>query len=68
MRKRRNRKATFSPAVVLPNHKNVAIYCRVSTAYETQLGSLDNQKIGLSEKVRNNPNWTLVRIYEDIQY
>ena len=67
MGKSRNRKITFIPAVVSPNHKNVAIYCRVSTAYETQEGSLDNQKIGLSEKVRNNPDWTLVRIYEDIQ-
>ena len=64
MGKSRNRKITFIPAVVSPNHKNVAIYCRVSTPYGTQEGSLDNQKIGLSEKVRNNPDGTLVRSYE----
>ena len=67
MRRSRNRKVELIPAIVLPNHKNVAIYCRVSTPYEIQEGSLDNQKNGLSEKVRNNPDWTLVRIYEDVQ-
>lgn len=67
MTTRRNRRIEFIPAIVSPNHKNVAIYCRVSTSNETQENSLDNQVKGLTEIVRQNEDWTLVRIYEDIQ-
>ena len=64
---RRNRKVIRIPAIISPNHRNVAIYCRVSTSEESQRDSLDNQVKGLTEIVRQNEDWTLVRVYEDIQ-
>jgi len=45
--------------------KRVAIYCRVSTGSDSQAGSLETQKNGLRQIVKNEPNWTLYRIYED---
>ena len=45
--------------------KRVAIYCRVSTTKDSQEESLAAQKYGLEQIVKNTPNWTLYRIYED---
>lgn len=65
--KRRNRRVKIIPAIISLNHRNVAIYCRVSTQEDSQQNSLDNQVQGLKEIVRQNEDWTLVRVYEDIQ-
>ena len=64
---RRNRKVTIIPAIVSPNRRKVAIYCRVSTQQDLQQNSLKNQVEGLKEIVRQNKDWALVRVYEDIQ-
>ena len=64
---RRNRKVTIIPAIVSPNRRKVAIYCRVSTQEDSQQNSLKNQVEGLKEIVRQNKDWALVRVYEDIQ-
>lgn len=45
--------------------KRVAIYCRVSTTKDSQEESLAAQKYGLQQIVKNNPDWTLYRVYED---
>lgn len=61
----RNRTVIRIPAIVPPNHRDIAIYCRVSTLYEVQEESLRNQKFGLTEVINRNPDWSLVRTYED---
>ena len=45
--------------------KRVAAYCRVSTDYDTQMGSYDNQVEMYMNKIANNPDWQLVDIYAD---
>lgn len=48
------------------NQKRVAIYCRVSTTRRSQEESLEAQKEGLQKVVKENPDWTLFKIYTDI--
>lgn len=50
------------PADITPNHKNIAIYCRVSTLYESQEESLQAQKAGSTEMIHRNPDWTLAAL------
>lgn len=45
--------------------KRVAAYCRVSTDSEEQLNSYETQKSAYTEKICNNPEWTLAGIYAD---
>lgn len=45
--------------------KRVAIYCRVSTTRGSQEESLEAQKNGLEEVIKNNTDWTLFKIYID---
>lgn len=47
------------------NQKRVAIYCRVSTTRASQEESLEVQKSGLEKQVKDNPDWTLFKIYID---
>lgn len=49
------------------NQKRVAIYCRVSTTRGPQEESLEAQKKGLQKIVKENANWTLFKIYTDIE-
>ncbi len=57
-------KITVIPAARQPE-KWVAIYCRVSTAYESQEESLDIQIATLKQVVAYNPKWKLYHIYTD---
>ena len=57
-------KITFIPAKK-KRDKRVAIYCRVSTNHYSQEESLEAQMEGLKEVVKNNPEWTLFKIYTD---
>ena len=43
----------------------VAAYCRVSTAEELQLGSLENQIINYTNRIRANTDWYFAGIYSD---
>jgi len=43
----------------------VAAYCRVSTTLEQQETSYEAQVTYYTEKIQNNPNWTLAGIYAD---
>lgn len=43
----------------------VAAYCRVSTKSDEQHTSYDTQVAVYTEKIRNEPGWTLVGIYAD---
>lgn len=43
----------------------VAAYCRVSTNDEDQLTSYENQLAYYTEKIMNEPNWTLVEVFAD---
>ena len=43
----------------------VAVYCRVSTKKDEQLGSYENQKAYYTEKIMANPNWTMADIFAD---
>lgn len=64
MPENRTKRVELRPATITYD-KKVVIYCRVSTKSEVQANSLETQKYGLSEKVKANPKWTLIRIYED---
>ncbi len=64
MPENRRKRVEYRPATITYD-KKVVIYCRVSTKSELQANSLETQKYGLSEKVKANPKWTLVDIYED---
>lgn len=44
---------------------NVAAYCRVSTRFDQQENSYENQVKYYSEKIASNPKWCLVGIYAD---
>lgn len=46
--------------------KRVAIYCRVSTTRGSQEESLESQKNGLEQVIKNNPDWTLFKTYIDM--
>ena len=43
----------------------VAAYCRVSTNSEEQLTSYENQLAYYTEKIMNNPSWTMVKVFAD---
>jgi DNA invertase Pin-like site-specific DNA recombinase len=43
----------------------VASYCRVSSAEELQLGSLENQIIHYTNYIRSNPDWYYAGVYSD---
>ena len=47
------------------NKLRVAAYCRVSTQQEDQLNSYEVQCRTYTEKINNEPGWTLVGIYAD---
>lgn len=64
--RRTNRRIQFIPAR-MTNQKRVAIYCRVSTTRCSQEESLEAQKNGLVKVVKENTNWTLVKVYSDTQ-
>lgn len=48
-----------------PIKLNVAGYCRVSTAEESQQGSFLSQELYLRSLIENNSDWKLVGIYKD---
>ena len=58
------------PKTILFSHKQeklrVAAYCRVSTNYPEQFGSLETQKSYFETIIRENPNWQFVKIYSDV--
>lgn len=64
MRNRRRKNIRVIP-VSKPKQKRVAIYCRVSTTRGSQEESLEAQKHGLKEVIKNNPDWTLFKTYTD---
>lgn len=45
--------------------KRVAAYCRVSTAQEAQLVSLETQKSHYEDYIGRNPDWELAGVYYD---
>ena len=45
--------------------KRVAAYARVSTDFEDQLNSFENQKRTYEEKIQENPKWEFVGLYSD---
>ncbi len=63
--------AVFIPAKKRPNAKDydgertVAVYARVSTNSEEQVSSMENQTRYYTEKIEDNPNWTMTKIYAD---
>lgn len=65
MRNRRRKNIRVIP-VSKPKQKRVAIYCRVSTTRGSQEKSLEAQKNGLEEVIKNNPDWTLFKTYTDM--
>ncbi|MEW8994437.1 recombinase family protein [Clostridium sp.] len=65
-RRNRRKNVRLIPAS-RPNQKRVAIYCRVSTMRGSQEESLEAQKSGLQNMVKDNPNWTLVKVYTDTE-
>lgn len=58
------------PKMIKYSHKQeklrIAAYCRVSTNYPEQLGSLEIQKSYFETMIRENPNWQFVKIYSDV--
>lgn len=63
-------KAIFYPAKPKPSildedHKEVAVYARVSTTSKEQTSSIENQTQYYTEKIAKNPNWSLQHIYSD---
>ena len=43
----------------------VAAYCRVSTPEEEQMNSYENQMEEFAEQIKQNPNYTLYKVYGD---
>ena len=64
MRNNRRKNVRLIPASI-SNQKRVAIYCRVSTTRGSQEESLETQKNGLQKMVKDNPDWTLFKVYTD---
>ena len=50
---------------VQKKHLRVAAYCRVSTNSKEQLTSYENQLAHYTEKIMNDPNWTMVKVFAD---
>lgn len=59
-----NPKVSIIPVTRQPR-KKVAIYCRVSTTYESQDESLEIQVKTLKQHVAYNPDWELYKVYTD---
>ena len=45
--------------------KRIAVYARVSTDHEDQKNSIENQKIYFEQRIRENKDWKLYKIYAD---
>ena len=45
--------------------KRIAVYARVSTDHEDQKNSIENQKIYFEQRIRENKDWKLFKIYAD---
>ena len=45
--------------------KRIAVYARVSTHHEDQKNSIENQKIYFDQRIRENKDWKLYKIYAD---
>lgn len=45
--------------------KRIVAYTRVSTNFESQENSLENQKLYFENYVKNKDNWELMNIYSD---
>ena len=45
--------------------RKVCAYARVSTDFEDQLNSFENQKKVYEEKISSNPEWEFVKLYSD---
>ena len=58
-------KSTNMYSALKEKHMRVAAYTRVSTEYDEQKVSLDSQQKYYSQKILENPNWELVKIYYD---
>ncbi len=48
-----------------PKKLKVASYCRVSTAEEIQIGSLENQVIHYTNLIHANPDWQFAGVFSD---
>ena len=48
-----------------PRKMRVAAYVRVSTQEEQQVGSFEMQIVYFESKIESNPDWELVKIYQD---
>ena len=64
MQNNRERKVRVISAKIRTD-KRVAIYCRVSTNKHSQAESLEAQKEGLQQRVKDTLGWTLYKVYED---
>ena len=53
------------PTTLAEQELRVSVYCRVSTKYEQQLSSLENQANAYQAMIAQNTNWTLVEIYQE---
>ena len=50
---------------IVGRQKRVAAYCRVSTDEEEQLSSYEAQKTYYTDKIMENPEWTMAGIFAD---
>lgn len=50
---------------IVARQKRVAAYCRVSTDEEEQLSSYEAQKTYYTDKIMENPEWTMAGIFAD---
>lgn len=48
-----------------PREVRVAVYCRVSTEYESQESSLENQMTIFERRLKREEGWKLVEVYAD---
>ena len=55
----------YSEKVTERKNLRVAAYCRVSTDHEDQLQSYETQIKYYTQKIKETPNWKLVKIYAD---
>lgn len=60
-----NPEKSLSEAEFIKKHLRVAPYCRVSTDNEEQLSSYKTQMEYYTQKINNNPDWSMVDMYAD---
>jgi len=65
MRSIRKIESIFRIDPAIPSQLKVAAYCRVSSANDEQMGSLDFQQKYYRELIDKNKQWELVGIYAD---